>query len=225
MSESEPTRVLLADDHPVVREGIRHLLETEPGLHLVGEAADGEGVVEAAGRLRPDVILMDLVMPRMDGIEATRRVLAENDATRVLVLTSFGADDKLFPALKAGARGFLLKEASGRELVRAIRRVAKGEYALCPAMARRLVKQHSGEENGDNLAEPLTGREIEVLRLIAAGESNAEIAERLSISPATVRTHISHILAKLHLTRRTQAAVYALRHGIASLEDEDRGSS
>lgn len=219
MPARDPMRILVVDDHPVVREGLLRLLGTEPGFDVVGAVEDGEQAVLAARQLRPDVILMDLVMPRRDGIEATRDILAENDAVRVLVLTSFGSDAKLFPALKAGARGFLLKEATGAELARAIRRVVAGEYAICSAMARRLVMKHTCE-NGAPLAEPLTERELDVLRKIASGASNVQIANSLCISPATVRTHITHILAKLHVTGRTQAALYALRHGIATIDDD-----
>jgi DNA-binding NarL/FixJ family response regulator len=221
---SSPIRVLVADDHPVVRQGLRDLLEDAPGIEIVGEAENGEQAVEATKRLRPEVVLMDLVMPGTDGTAATRRILEDRPETRILVLTSYGADDKLFAALKAGAQGFLLKDATGDELVRAIRRTAAGQGALSPAAARRLVEEFARPTGKAALEESLTEREIDVLREIAHGLSNEEIAERLFISPATVRTHIGHILAKLHLSRRTQAVLYALRHGIAGLEDGETPS-
>jgi len=217
---SSPIRILVADDHPVVREGLRRLLGTEPGMAIVGETADGESAVEAARRLRPDVILMDLVMPGgVDGVEATRRILAENEAARILVLTSYGTDDKLFHALRAGALGALLKDASGKDLAGTIRRVAEGESSLHPEVARHLLGALVHGRHEVPLEDPLTAREVEVLREIAHGLGNDEIGEKLFISPKTVRTHISHILAKLHVSRRTQAALFALRHGIAELND------
>jgi NarL family two-component system response regulator LiaR len=218
--DSRPVRILVVDDHPVVRHGLKVLLGTEPGMEVVGEAADGAEAIEMASRFLPDVVLMDLVMPGMDGVAATRQVLAANPETHVLVLTSFGADRKLFPALDAGALGFMLKDSTAEELVTAIRRVARGQSSLSPRIAGRLVREVSGEPSDDAPTDPLTQREIEVLRTIARGLSNEEIAEVLHISPATVRTHVSNILAKLNLTRRTQALLYALKHGIAELEEE-----
>ena len=171
-----------------------------------------------ADRLRPDVVLMDLVMPGIDGAEATRQILAAHPEIGILVVTSYGSDRRLFPALDAGALGFLLKDSSAEQLVRAIRQVARGQSSLSPAIARRLVREVGGEPP----REPLTRREIEVLRAMAKGFSNDGIARELCISPATVRTHVSNILAKLNVARRTQAVLYALKHGIAELEgDED----
>jgi len=218
---SPSIRILVADDHPVVRRGLRQLLETEPGLEVVGEASNGAETVEAARRLRPDLILMDLMMPGIDGAEATRRVLDENEAVRILVLTSYGSDEKVLGALKAGAHGVLLKDATDQELTTAIRHVAEGQGSLAPPIAQRLVQDLAGKMREDAREEHLTAREIEVLRGIARGCCNEEIATQLFISATTVRTHISHILAKLHLTRRTQAALYALRHGISDLGGDE----
>ena len=212
-------RVLVADDHAIVRKGIRALLATEADIEVVGEAADGKEAVEKAERLRPDVVLMDLVMPEMDGIEATRRITTRQPETRILVLTSFAEDEKVFPALKAGALGYLLKDAGPEELVRAIRQVYCGESSLHPAIARKVLQELSRPPERPPTPEPLTERELEVLRLIARGKSNREIAAELVISEATVRTHVSNILGKLQLTSRTQAALYALREGIAELSE------
>ena len=212
-------RVLIADDHAIVRKGIRALLATEADIEVVGEAADGKEAVEKAERLHPDVILMDLVMPGMDGIEATRRITTRQPEIRILVLTSFAEDEKVFPALKAGALGYLLKDAGPEELVRAIRQVYCGESSLHPAIARKVLQELSRPPERPPTPEPLTERELEVLRLIAKGKSNREIAEELVISEATVRTHVSNILGKLQLASRTQAALYALREGIAELEE------
>ena len=212
-------RILIADDHAIVRKGIRALLATEADIEVVGEAADGKEAVEKAERLRPDVVLMDLVMPGMDGIEATRRITTRQPEIRILVLTSFAEDEKVFPALKAGALGYLLKDAGPEELVRAIRQVYRGESSLHPAIARKVLQELSRPSEQPPTPEPLTERELEVLRLIAKGKSNREIAEELVISEATVRTHVSNILGKLQLASRTQAALYALREGIAELEE------
>ena len=218
---SDPaTRVLLVDDHPLIRQGLRAVIETEPGLDVVGEAGDGDAAIRAARELRPDVILMDLVMPGIDGVEATRRILRAARDVHVLVLTSYGTDDKLFPALEAGAQGYLIKDAKADDLLSAIRQVARGESPLSPAAASRLVRGLAGEPSRADAHDGLSEREIEVLREIAHGLSNGEIAGRLCISVATVRTHVSHILDKLNLTRRTQAMLYALRYGIAGLQDE-----
>jgi NarL family two-component system response regulator LiaR len=214
-------RILVTDDHVVVRQGIRALLATEPDIEVVGEAENGREAVAETERLQPDVILMDLVMPEMDGIEAIRRITAQQPEARILVLTSFAADDKVFPAIKAGALGYLLKDSGPEELVSAIHQVYRGESSLHPAVARKLLQELSHPPKQPPTPEPLTEREMEVLRLVAQGQSNQEIAEELVISEATARTHVSNILRKLHLASRTQAALYALREGLASLEDED----
>lgn len=216
-----PIRVLIADDHAIVRKGIRALLATEKGIEVVGEAEDGGEAFAQACQLRPDVVLMDLVMPVMSGVDTIRQISEQLPDVRILVLTSFTGLDKIFPAIKAGALGYLLKDSSPEELVRAIRQVYQGNASLHPAVARKLLQELS-EPSGRALAEdPLTDREKEVLRLVAQGRHNQEIADLLAISEATVRTHVSHILTKLELSSRTQAALYALRRGIASLEDAD----
>jgi len=215
-------RVLIADDHAIVRKGICALLATEPGIEVVSEAQDGREAIAAAQRFRPEVILMDLVMPGVDGLEATRRIMACQPEARVLVLTSFAGDDKIFPAIRAGALGYLLKDSGPEELVQAIRQVSRGESSLHPSVARRLLRELSQSPSAQGPAtDSLTEREIEVLQLVAKGWSNRDISEHLSISDATVRTHVSSILAKLNLCSRTQAALYALREGLASLHDAD----
>jgi NarL family two-component system response regulator LiaR len=214
-----PIRVLVVDDHAIVRRGIGALLATEPGIDVVGEAYDGQEAVAEVARLRPDVVLMDIVMPGMDGLEATRRITASAPDTRVLVLTSFAGDDQVFPAIRAGALGYLLKDSRPDELVAAIRQVHNGESWLHPLVARRLLQELSPRAGQEAQDEALTPRELEVLQLVAQGHTNRQIAEELSISEATVRTHMSKILGKLHLGSRTQAALYALREGIATLHD------
>ncbi len=216
-----PIRVLVVDDHVVVRKGIHALLATEPDVEVVGEAENGREAVAEAERLQPDVILMDLVMPEMDGIEAIRRITTRQPEARILVLTSFAADDKVLPAIKAGALGYLLKDSGPEELVGAIHQVQRGESSLHPAIARKLLQELSRPSDRPPAPEPLTGREVEVLQLVARGRSNREIAEELTISEATARTHVSNILSKLHLASRTQAVLYALREGLASLDDEE----
>ncbi|HSJ52700.1 MAG TPA: response regulator transcription factor [Anaerolineae bacterium] len=215
----ERIRILLVDDHAIVRKGLRALLVTEPGLEVVGEAENGQQAIAEARRLCPDVVLMDLVMPGMDGLEATRRIVAEQPEVRILVLTSFAADDKVFPALKAGALGYLLKDSGPEELVQAIQQVHRGESSLHPSIARRLLQELAGPGQQDAVSGVLSPRELDVLRLLAQGWTNREIAERLGIGEATVRTHVSSILSKLNLGSRTQAALYALRVGLASLSD------
>lgn len=218
-------RVVVADDHAIVREGLRALLATEPGMELVGEAADGEGAVAQAGALRPDVVLLDLVMPRSDGLQAIPAIARASPSSRILVLTSFAADDQLFPALQAGALGYLLKDSSPRDLLRAIREVARGEASLHPAVARRVLGELTrSAAPAAPLGPPpgaLSEREVEVLRLVAQGLSNQAIADRLVVGERTVRTHVSSVLRKLHLANRTQAALYALREGLAGLDRPD----
>lgn len=212
-------RVLLVDDHHVVRKGLCALLTTEADIEVVGEAATGAEAVHEADRLRPDVVVMDLVMPGMDGVEATTEILARHPSAKVLVLTSFGTDARLFPAVKAGALGYLLKDTSPEDLVKAIRQAAQGQSSLNPAIARRLLRELAGAPETATPVEPLTARETEVLRHLAHGCSNDDIASLLDVSEPTVRTHVSNVLAKLNLRNRTQAALYALRSGIASLDD------
>ena len=217
---TNPIRVLLTDDHEIVRKGVRALLATERDIQVVGEAGSGKEAIAQAETLRPDVILMDLVMPELDGIEATRQIIAKQPGTHILILTSFAADEKVFPAIKAGALGYLLKDSGPEELVEAIRKVNRGEPSLEPSIARKVLLELSHPPKQQPLSEdPLTEREFDVLRLIAKGCSNKEIALKLSVSELTVRTHVSNILCKLHLASRTQAALYALQKGITSLED------
>ncbi len=214
-----PIRVVIADDHAIVRKGIRALLATEPDIQVVGEAGDGVEVLALAQSARPDVILMDLVMPRMNGIEATRQIGLKKNGPRILVLTSFAADDMVFPAIKAGALGYLMKDSEPHVLVEAIHRVYRGEPSLEPSIARKLLLELSHPPENQLTSDPLTSRELDVLRLIAQGKNNRQIATQLVITEMTVRTHVSNILGKLHLASRTQAALYALREGIASLQD------
>jgi NarL family two-component system response regulator LiaR len=218
-SGAEAIRVLLADDHAIVRKGIRALLATERDIEVVGEAEDGAEAITKSGTLHPDVVLMDLVMPRVDGLAAIREILAEQPETRILVLTSFAGDDKVFPAIKAGALGYLLKDSGPHDLVQAIRQVYRGQSSLHPAITRKLLQELSSPAQAESLIESLTEREVQVLRLVAQGQSNRDIAGELMISEATVRTHVSNILNKLGLSSRTQAALYALREGLVSLDD------
>jgi NarL family two-component system response regulator LiaR len=210
-------RVLVVDDHAIVRKGVVSLLATESSISVVGEASNGVEAVQKANTLNPDVILMDLVMPEMDGIQAIQLITTSQTKARILVLTSFGTDDKVFPALKAGALGYLLKDSNPEELIEAIHQVKNGESWLHPAVARKVLNEWAHPEQS-SIPEPLTERETEVLRLLAQGLSNREIAERLVLSEATVRTHVSNLLSKLHLASRTQAALYALREGLAKLD-------
>ncbi len=212
-------RVLIVDDHAIVRKGIRALLSESGGFDVVGEVADGQEALVAAAETQPDVILMDLLMPGMDGIEATLRITAQRPGARILVLTSFAADNKLFPAIKAGASGYLLKDSSPEELVRAIRQVHRGEPALHPTIARKLLQEIALPVDLQPAPEMLTARELTVLQLIAQGLSNQEIADQLVVSEPTVRAHVSRVLSKLHLASRTQAALYAVREGLTG-EDE-----
>jgi len=212
-------RILIADDHAVVREGLRGLITSEPGMEVVGEAADGIEATLQVHALQPDVILMDLVMPRKDGLEAIADIKKDYPEARILVLTSFAEDDKVFPAIKRGALGYLLKDSSPDDLLQAVRDVYHGESSLHPTIARKLIHEISQPTDLPPAPEPLTEREVEVLRLVAQGLSNDEIGERLFIAERTVRTHVSNILGKLHLANRTQAALYALREGLASLDD------
>jgi NarL family two-component system response regulator LiaR len=211
-------RVLIADDHAVVREGLRGLIGYQADMEVVGEAEDGLQAVLRARALQPDVILLDLVMPRMGGLEAIREIIEENPQARILVLTSFAEDNSVFPAIKSGALGYLLKDSSPQQLLQAIREVHRGESSLHPAVARMLIREISRPSDLPPSEEPLTEREMEVLRLVAQGLSNEEIAARLIISERTVRNYVSSILNKLHLANRVQAALYALREGLASLE-------
>lgn len=219
----QPTRVLVADDQTVVREGIVMLLGLLPGIEVVGAAADGEEAVRLVAEHAPHVVLMDLRMPRCDGVEATRRIRTEYPATEVVVLTTYADDDSLFAALQAGARGYLTKDAGAEEIARAVADVRSGAAGLSPQVQRRLLERLS--EPAAQAAQPqpqptalpdgLTAREAQVLALIADGLSNAEIAETLFVSPATVKTHINNLFAKTAVRDRAQAVSYAFRHGIS----------
>jgi NarL family two-component system response regulator LiaR len=216
---TESIRVLVADDHAVVREGLRALIDVDPNMELVGEAADGIEAVEKVRALQPDVVLLDLLMPRMDGIEAIGEIVQENPDARILVVTSFAEDEKVFLAVKAGALGYLLKDASPQELLQAIRDVHRGEPTMPPIIARKLMRELQRPPDLPPTEDPLTEREVEVLKYVAQGLSNQEIADILVLSERTVRTHVTNILSKLHLANRTQAALYALREGLARLDE------
>jgi NarL family two-component system response regulator LiaR len=209
---------LIVDDHAIVRKGIRALLSEADGFEVVGEADNGQEAVLRAEETQADVILMDLLMPGMDGIEATRQITSRRPGAHVLVLTSFTADNKVFPAIKAGAAGYLLKDSSPDELVRAIRQVHRGEPSLHPTIARKLLQEIARPADLQPAPEALTAREMEVLRSIAQGLSNQEIADQLMVSEPTVRAHVSRILGKLHLASRTQAALYAVREGLTDTD-------
>ena len=212
---SEPITVMIVDDHEMVRKGAKGYLEAQPEIAVVAEAESGEEAVRLAREYIPDVVLMDLVMPGMDGVEATRKVKDISPRTQIIILTSFHEDEHIFPALQAGAISYLLKDVKARELVQAIQRAAKGEATLHPRVAARLIKQFSRQEpDRSNLFTELTEREVEVLTLIARGLPNQKIAEDLVISIGTVKGHVSNILSKLHLADRTQAAVFAWQEGI-----------
>ena len=211
-------RVLVADDHAVVREGLRWFLALQPEIEVVGEAADGAEAVDAVRRLKPDIALVDLVMPGRDGLSAIREIRAESPETRVIVLTSFSDEDKMVPAIRAGAAGYLLKDVEPQELVRAIRTVHGGAALLHPAVVAELVREVADERSQPRGPDVLTDREREVLGLIARGRANKAIAFELGVSEKTVKTHVSNILGKLGLSDRTQAALYAVRTGVVDLD-------
>ena len=212
-------RVLVVDDHTIIRKGIRAVLELVPDIDLAGEAENGSQAVELEKELSPDVILMDLMMPEMDGIAAIKEIKKQRPSARILVLTNFAGEEMIFPAIKSGAVGYHLKDSSPEALIEAIRQVDQGVASLHPSIAKKVLDElhNAGKQRLSD--EPLTQREVEVLRRLAQGHENREIAEQLVISEATVRTHVSNILGKLHLASRTQAALYALREGLASLDE------
>lgn len=213
-----PIQLLIADDHPIVRKGLRALMEDQPDIQVIAEAADGQEAVERTREFKPDVILLDLMMPGKDGLYAIGEIKREQPDARILVLTSYFEDDQVFPAIKAGALGYLLKDSAPQELLQAIRDIARGQSALHPAIALKLIRELNHPSALPPTSDPLTERELEVLTLLGQGMSNAEIAARLTISERTVGTHISNILGKLHLASRTQAALYALKQGLARLD-------
>jgi DNA-binding NarL/FixJ family response regulator len=215
------TRVLIADDQSMVRRGFRMIMDAEPDLEVVAEAADGEQAVAACGRFAPNVVLMDIRMPSMDGLEATRRILASGDGPRVIILTTFDIDEYVFESLRAGASGFLLKNSSPEQLVQAVRLVARGDALLDPGVTRRIIERFSDLGGGTEppaALEELTPREHEVLGLVAQGLSNAEIAERLVVASGTVKTHVARVLSKLGLRDRVQAVVFAYQHGLVEIQ-------
>ena len=211
-------RVLVVDDHAIVRKGLKAVLDLVPDIDLVGEAENGKQALRMDRDLKPDVILMDLMMPEMDGIACITEIRAQSPQARILVLTNFAGEDMVFPAIKAGAMGYHLKDSSPEVLVSAIRQVFRGESALHPLIARKVLEELHGGPERRFTEDPLTQRELEVLRLVAQGRENKDIAQELVISEATVRTHVSNILGKLHLASRTQAALYALKEGLTKLD-------
>ncbi len=214
---TDPIRILIIDDHTIVRDGLQALINAEPGMHVVGVGADGVDAVEKAHELQPDVILLDLMMPRKDGVQATAEIKKANPAARILILTSFAEDHQVFSAVKAGAMGYLMKDTSSEELIQAILDVYQNKPALQPDIARQLMRDIQGKPGQSQSEGALTEREIEILQMVAQGRTNQQIADELFLSERTVRTHITNILAKLRLDNRTQAALYALREGIAHL--------
>jgi len=215
-----PIQVLIVDDHAIVRKGIRALLVEYKEIEVIGEATNGVEAVEMTNRLQPDVILLDLIMPVMDGIEAIKQIVASQPEARILVLTGYAGENYVIPSIEMGALGYLLKDSQPEDLITAIRQVYLGEPVIDPAIAWKLIRGIS-EEKPAQTTKPLSEREMEVLRLLALGKSNPEIAEQLSLTEVTVRTHISRILAKLGLANRVQAALYALRTGLAVLDNAD----
>ena len=219
-SISNPIRILIVDDHAVVREGLSAFIQIKPDMEVVGEAADGIEALEKALDLDPDVILLDIVMPKLDGIGTIEQLKKQGSQARILVITSFAEDEQIFPAIKAGALGYLLKDSKPQELIQAIRDVYRGEPSLHPTVALKLMNELDREPELPPTEEPLTERELEVLKLIAQGHSNREIGEQLHLSERTIGKYSSNILDKLHLANRTQAALHALRTGIADLNTE-----
>lgn len=216
-------RVLVVDDHPIVIGGTRAFLEQVEDIQVIGEAHNGAMAVNVFKQLKPDVTLMDLIMPEMDGIEAIRLITEDEPEAKILVLTSFITDDKVFPAIKAGAMGFLLKDSEPQELIDAIRNVYKGQPTLHPNIARKVLRELGRKSEDSPIPDPLTDRETEVLRLLSKGFDNQQIAEKLFVAEVTVRTHVSRILRKLQLANRVQATLYALKQGLTSLDDESTG--
>lgn len=210
-------RVVIVDDHTVVRQGLRFMLEQRAGVEVVGEGSDGEQAIALAGELVPDVLLLDLLMPKLDGIAAVRAIKRLTPATQIIILTSYYEDDQIFNAIKAGALSYLLKDASAHDLVEAVSRAARGESMLHPLVAARLLQEIRHREHAP--LQDLTPRELEVLTHLARGRSNQEIARALVLSEPTIRTHLANILSKLHLADRTQAAIYALQHQVVRLTD------
>lgn len=221
----EQIRILIVDDHAVVREGLRTMIASQPVMTVVEEASDGDEAVVKVRVHKPDVVLMDLVMPKRSGIEAIREIHKESPDTRILVLTGFAQEEQIFPALKAGATGYLLKDSSPQRLIQAIYDIYRGEPPLHPSIALKLIRELSHPVEEPSTKELLSEREITVLRLVAQGRTNQQIADELVVSEWTVRTHVRNILAKLHLANRTQATLYALREGLAALDPQQGDKS
>ena len=211
-------RILICDDHAVVRRGLRSLVGVNPEMELVGEAVDGEEAVSMAKKLKPDVIIMDLIMPRKNGIDATTEIKKKTPDAKILVLTSFSDDNNVFPAIKAGASGYLLKDSSPEELLQAINDVHQGKSSLHPVIAQKVIQELHQPSDLPPTEYPLTEREVDVLKYVAQGLSNQNISRKLKIKEGTVRIHVGNILNKLQLANRTQAALYALREGLAELD-------
>jgi NarL family two-component system response regulator LiaR len=218
---AQPITLIIVDDHPLVRWGMRTFLETQADITVLGEASSGEEALRLAEELVPDVVLMDLVMPGMDGVETTRHLKQISPRTQIIVLTSYHEDEHIFPAIRAGALSYVLKDISTGELADTVRKAARGEAVIHPHIAARMVQElQAGQRRGVAPPVLLSEREAEVLRLIAEGDSNTAIAERLVISENTVKSHVSNILSKLHLTDRTQAAIYAWRSGMMRKQND-----
>jgi NarL family two-component system response regulator LiaR len=221
MAEAKiPIRILIADDHELVRQGLFALLSVKPGIDVVGQAAEGDEAVKLFHSLEPDIVLLDLMMPNKSGIEATREIKAANPDARILIITSFAEDENVYQAIKAGALGYLLKDSSPQELLKAIHDVCEGRLSLHPEIAAKLIEELNQPADKKPTEDPLTEREMEVLKLVAKGRTNQEIAVELVISERTVGAHVSNILSKLHLANRTQAALFALRTGLTDLSPD-----
>ena len=220
MVDENPIRLLIVDDHPVVRQGLSSWVEIKEGLELVGEASDGVTAVTLCQTLQPDVVLLDLVMPRMNGLEVIKEIKRDMPDVRILVITSFVEDDNVVAAIKAGAEGYLLKDSPPEMLLQAIHDVYRGESSLHPTAAHMLIQELNQPSDQTQTEFPLTKREVDVLKLVAKGYSNQDIAHQLSLSEGTVSTHVRNILAKLNLENRTQATLFALREGLSSLNEE-----
>jgi len=214
--KTDPIRILIVDDHTIVRKGIIALLDTEDRIKVVGEAEDGNTGIKEYYKLKPDVILLDLIMPEMNGIEVIKKIMEEDQDAKIVVLTSFAADEHIFPAIQAGALGYLVKDTDPDNLIAAIHQVFRGESSLSPIIARKVIQEIFESSNKAVIPDPLTKREVEVLQVLAKGKTNQDIAEILTISESTVRKHVSNILGKLQLASRTEAALYAIKEGITS---------